>query len=33
MSQIANFYLVKDEQKKELMDGGCSAEIYMAIWD
>ena len=33
MSQIASFYLVKDGQRQELSDGGCSGEVYMAIWD
>lgn len=33
MSQIASFYLVKDGQKKEISDGDCSGDVYMAIWD
>lgn len=33
MSQIASFYLLKDGQRQELSDGGCSGEVYMAIWD
>ena len=33
MSQIASFYLVKDGQKKEISDGDCLGDVYMAIWD
>ena len=33
MSQIASFYLLKDGQRQELSDSGCSGEVYMAIWD
>lgn len=33
MSQIASFYLLKDSQRRELSDGGCSGAVYMAIWD
>lgn len=33
MSQIASFYLLKDGQRQELSNGGCSGEVYMAIWD
>ena len=33
MSQIASFYLLKNGQRQELSDGGCSGDIYMAIWD
>ena len=33
MSQIASFYLLQDGQRQELPDGGCSAAVYMAIWD
>ena len=33
MSQIASFYLLKDGQRRELSDGGCSGAVYMAIWD
>lgn len=33
MSQIASFYLIRNNQRKELSDGGCSSEVYMAIWD
>ena len=33
MSQIASFYLLKDGQRQELSDGGCSGAVYMAIWD
>ena len=33
MSQIASFYLLKDGQRQELSDGGCSGAFYMDIWD
>ena len=33
MSQIAAFYLIKNNQRHELPDGGCSGEVYTAIWD
>lgn len=33
MSQIASFYLIKDGQRQILSDGGCSGEVYMALWD
>ena len=33
MSQIATFYLLKNNQRQELSDGHCSAEVYLAIWD
>ena len=33
MSQIVSFYLLKDGQRQELSDGGCSGAVYMAIWD
>lgn len=33
MSQIASFYLIKDDRKEELSAGGCSGEVYMALWD
>ena len=33
MSQIASFYLLKDGQRQELSNGGCSGAVYMAIWD
>ena len=33
MSQIASFYLIKNNQRKELFDGNCSGAVYMAIWD
>ncbi len=33
MSQIASFYLIKNNQRKELPDGNCSCAVYMAIWD
>ena len=33
MSQIASFYLLKNNQRKELSDGNCSGAVYMAIWD
>ena len=33
MSQIASFYLLKDGQRRELSDGGCSGAVYLAIWD
>lgn len=33
MSQIASFYLIKNNQRHELSDGNCSGEIYVAIWD
>ena len=33
MSQIASFYLIKNNQRKELSNGNCSGAVYMAIWD
>ena len=33
MSQIASFYLLKNNQRKELSNGNCSGAVYMAIWD
>ena len=33
MSQIASFYLIKNNQRQELSDSNCSADVYMAIWD
>ncbi len=33
MSQIASFYLLKGGQRQKLSNGGCSGEVYMAIWD
>lgn len=33
MSQIASFYLLNNGQREELLDGGCSGDVYMAIWD
>ena len=33
MSQIASFYLIKNNQRQELSDGNCSGAVYMAIWD
>ena len=33
MSQIASFYLLKNNQRKELSNGDCSGAVYMAIWD
>ena len=33
MSQIASFYLIKDNWRQELSNGNCSGEVYMAIWD
>ena len=33
MSQIASFYLLKDDRRRELSDGGCSGTVYLAIWD
>lgn len=33
MSQIASFYLIKEGRRQELSNGGCSGEVYMAIWD
>ena len=33
MSQIASFYLIKNNKRQELSDGNCSADVYMAIWD
>ena len=33
MSQIPSFYLIRNVQKKELSDGGCSGGVYTAIWD
>lgn len=29
MSQIASFYLIKNNQRQELSDGNCSADVYM----
>ena len=33
MLQIASFYLIKNNQRQELSNGNCSADVYMAIWD
>lgn len=33
MSQIASFYLIKNNRRQELSNGNCSADVYMAIWD
>ena len=33
MSQIATFYLIKNNQRQELSNGDCSGAVYMAIWD
>lgn len=33
MSQIASFYLIKNNQRQELSNDNCSADVYMAIWD
>ena len=33
MSQIASFYLLKNNQRQELSNGNCSTDVYMAIWD
>ncbi len=33
MSQIASFYLVKNDRRTQLADSGCSGEAYIAIWD
>ena len=33
MSQLASFYLIKKGQRRELSDGDCSDDVYMAIWD
>ena len=33
MSKIASFYLIKNNQRKELSDGNCSGAVYMAICD
>ena len=33
MSYIASFYLLKNGQRQELSDGGCSGAVYMAVWD
>lgn len=33
MSQIATFYLIKNNQRQELSGGDCSGAVYMAIWD
>ena len=33
MSQIASFYLIKNNQRQELSNGNCSGAVYMAIWD
>ena len=29
MSQIASFYLIKNNQRQELSDGDCSGAVYM----
>ena len=29
MSQIAPFYLIKNNQRQELSDGDCSGAVYM----
>ena len=33
MSQIATFYLLKNNQRQELSNGDCSGAVYMAIWN
>ena len=33
MSQIASFYLIKNNRRQELSNGNCSGAVYMAIWD
>ena len=33
MSQIASFYLIKNNQRQELSNGDCSGAVYMAIWN
>ena len=33
MSQIASFYLINNNLRKELSNGDCSGAVYMAIWD
>lgn len=33
MSQIATFYLIKNNQRQELSGGDYSGAVYMAIWD
>ena len=33
MSQIASFYLIKNNRRQELSNGDCSGAVYMAIWD
>lgn len=33
MSQIASFYLIQNGQRQEMLNGGCSGTVYMAIWD
>lgn len=33
MSQIATFYLIKNNQRQELSGGDCSGAVYMTIWD
>lgn len=33
MSQIATFYLLKNNQRQELSSSDCSGAVYMAIWD
>ena len=33
MSQIASFYLIRNNKRQMLHDGNCSGAVYMAIWD
>lgn len=33
MSYIASFYLINGSRTTRLPDGGCSGEIYTAVWD
>ena len=33
MSQIATFYLIKNNLRQELSGGDYSGAVYMAIWD
>ena len=33
MSQIASFYLIKNNRRQKLSNGDCSGAVYMAIWE
>lgn len=33
MSYIGSFYLINGNRSAELPDGGCSGEVYTALWD